>query len=244
MEWTDDAIILGSRPLGETRAVVELFTRDHGRQAGVVHGGASRKTRPMLQPGNLVSATWKARTGEQLGFFSPLELEGAYAALLFDDSAALAGLTSAITLLRENTAERQASPRLFEALHLLAQTFAERELWPALYTRFEIGLLAEIGYGLDLTECAMTGAREGLGYVSPRTGRAATKEAGAPFKDKLLRLPPYLTDPDAPLVEGDVADGLALAGFFLEHRVYDQLGRGMPDARRRMIEALGFSGRL
>jgi DNA repair protein RecO (recombination protein O) len=244
MEWSDDAIVLGARPFGESGAIAELFTRTHGRAGGMVHGGVSRRTRPVLQAGNLVRATWKARTGDQLGFFSPLELAEPYAAKVMDDAVALAGLSAAVALLRAGTAERNPYPAVYDALTLLIESMTDAAFWPALYARFELGLLAELGYGLDLGACALTGARADLAYVSPRSGRAASREAGAPFADKLLRLPPFLTDAAAPVEEGDVADALALAGFFLERRLFDPQGLGMPEARRRLIERLGMAGRL
>jgi DNA repair protein RecO (recombination protein O) len=244
MEWTDDAIVFGAKPFGETKALVEVFARGHGRCAGVMHGGASRRVQPVLQSGNLVRAQWKARLNEQLGFFSQFELVEPHAARALGDAAALSGLTAAIAIVRAATAERQANPALFEALAILIETFAEPGLWPALYVRFEVGALAAAGYGLDLRACAMTGAMDGLAFVSPKTGRAACFEAGAPFADKLLALPAFLTAPSASIASGDVADGLALAGYFLERRVFDHKGEGMPPARARMIEALGRSQRL
>ncbi len=244
MEWSDDAIVLGARPFGESGAIAELFTREHGRAAAMVHGGISRRTRPTLQAGNLVRTTWKARTGEQLGFFAPIEVARPYAAHLLEDAVALAGMSSAIALLRLGTAERQAYPALFDALILLIEGLSESEVWPALYARFELGVLSELGYGLDLTVCALTGVADDLAFVSPRSGRAASREAGEPFADKLLRLPPFLTDADKPVEEGDVADALALAGYFLERRLFDPQGQGMPPARVRLIERLGFAGRL
>jgi DNA repair protein RecO (recombination protein O) len=244
MEWSDDAIVLGARPFGESGAIAELFTREHGRAAAMVHGGISRRTRPTLQAGNLVRTTWKARTGEQLGFFAPIEVARPYAAHLLEDAVALAGMSSAIALLRLGTAERQAYPTLFDALILLIEGLSESEVWPALYARFELGILSELGYGLDLTVCALTGVADDLAFVSPRSGRAASREAGEPFADKLLRLPPFLTDADKPVEEGDVADALALAGYFLERRLFDPQGQGMPPARVRLIERLGFAGRL
>lgn len=242
MEWVDDAIVLGARPFGEGKLVVEVFARDHGRYGGVVHAG--RKTAPIAQTGNLVRAGWKARLAEQLGFFNPLEMIEPHATRLLNDPLALAGLTSAVTLVRGAAAERQAYPQIYDALLVLTEAMPHSQVWPALYTRFELGLLAALGYGLDLSRCAITGEETGLVWVSPRTGRAATAEAGAPHADKLLRLPPFLTDPDAELVSGDVADAFALAGYFLERRLFDHRGEGMPDARRRLIERLGFAGRL
>ena len=127
---------------------------------------------------------------------------------------------------------------------LLIETMGRNEMWPALYTRFELGLLSELGYGLDLSICAVTGAVDDLAWVSPRSGRAASKEAGDPFADKLLRLPPFLIDAERPVESGDIADAFALAGYFLERRIFDPQGQGVPDARRRLIECLGFAGRL
>jgi len=242
MEWLDDAIVLGSKHFGEGKLVAELFSREHGRYGGVIHGG--RRSAPMLQAGNLVRAGWKARLSDQLGFFSPLELLEPHAGKLMDSPLALAGLSSAIALVRGAAAERQAYPQLYDALIVLIEALPEGELWPPVYARFEIGLLAALGYGLDLSRCAVTGETENLAWVSPRTGRAASLEAGAEYADKLLRLPPFLIDSSAELKEGDVADAFALAGFFLERQLYDQKGEGMPEARRRLIERLGFAGKL
>jgi DNA repair protein RecO (recombination protein O) len=242
MEWTDDGIVLGARHFGEGKLVAELFTRTQGRVGGVVHGG--RRAAPALQAGNLVHAGWKARLADQLGFFHPLELVTPHATRLLDDPLALAGLSSAIALVRGVSQERQAYPELYDALIVLIEAMPHDAVWPALYARFEIGLLAALGYGLDFSRCAVTGETENLAWVSPRTGRAATAEAGAPHADLLLRLPPFLADARAPLEEGDLADAFALAGFFLERRLFDHKGEGMPEARRRLIERLGYAGRL
>lgn len=244
VEWSDDAIMLGAKPYGETQALAEVFARGHGRAAAIVHGGASKRMQPVLQSGNRVHVTWKARTADQLGFFAPVELAEPHAARVLDDPASLAGLASAVALIRGGAIDRQPYPGIFDALTVLLEAFAEPDLWPAVYTRFEIGLLASLGYGLDLGQCAVTGAREDLAWVSPKTGRAASREAGAPFADKLLRLPPFLVDAAAPVAEGDVADAFALAGWFLERRLFERRGEGLPDSRRRLIEALGHRGRL
>jgi DNA repair protein RecO (recombination protein O) len=242
MEWTDTAIVLGARHFGEGKLVAEVFAREHGRFGGVVHAG--RKSQPILQAGNVVHCGWKARLSEQLGFFNPLELAEPHATRLLDDGLALAGLSSAVALIRGAAAERQAYPQLYDALIVLIEAMPHREIWPALYTRFELGLLSALGYGLDLSRCAVTGETEGLAWVSPRTGRAATAEAGAPHADVLLKLPRFLVDAEAELEEGDVADAFALAGYFLERRVFEHKGEGLPEARRRLIERLGFAGKL
>ncbi len=242
MEWTDNAIVLGARHFGEGKLVAEVFSREHGRFGGVVHAG--RKSQPILQAGNVVHCGWKARLAEQLGFFNPLELSEPHATRLLDDAPALAGLSSAISLVRGAAPERHAYPQLYDALMVLIEAMPHRDIWPALYARFELGLLAALGYGLDLSRCAVTGETAGLAWVSPRTGRAATYDAGASHADVLLRLPPFLVDAEAELKEGDVADAFALAGYFLERRLFDQKGEGMPESRRRLIERLGFAGRL
>jgi DNA repair protein RecO (recombination protein O) len=242
MEWVDDAIVLGTRHFGEGKLVAEVFSREHGRYGGVVHAG--RKSQPILQAGNVVHAGWKARLSEQLGFYSPLELIEPHATRLLDDPIALAGLSSAVTLIRSATPERQAYPQLYDALIVLIEAMPHHEIWPAIYARFELGLLSAMGYGLDLSRCAVTGQTESLAWVSPRTGRAATYDAGAPHAKLLLRLPPFLVDAEAELKQGDVADAFALAGYFLERRVFDQRGENLPETRRRLIERLGFAGRL
>jgi DNA repair protein RecO (recombination protein O) len=244
MEWSGEAIVLGAKPFGEGKAIAELFTPDHGRVAAVVHGGGSRRMAGVLQAGNRVHATWKARLAEQLGFFAPLELERAVAATLLADRAALDGLTSAVALIRMALPERQAYPAVYAALSVLTDAFAEGELWPALYARFELGLLSAAGYGLDLSRCALTGTEADLTYVSPKSGRAANREAAAEFADKLLALPPFFVDAEAALNEGDVADAFALTGHFLERRIADPKGEGLPDARRRLIVHLGLGARL
>lgn len=241
MDWTDEAVVLGSRPFGEGKALVEVFARTHGRTAGLAH--SARRSGPALQPGNLLSIGWRARTSEQLGVLTQTELLRPYAAAAMADAGALAAIASMAAMLRA-CGERQAYANLFEAMLVLLDTLGEPELWPAVYARFELGLLAALGYGLDLGACALTGAQEDLAYVSPRSGRAASREAGAPFAERLLALPRFLTDPAAPVESGDVADAFALAGWFLESRVFERRGEGLPPARRRLIEALGHSGRL
>ncbi|MEJ0060955.1 MAG: DNA repair protein RecO [Terricaulis sp.] len=242
MEWVDDAIVLGARHFGEGKLVAEVFSRVHGRYGGVVHAG--RKTLPILQMGNVVHAGWKARLSDQLGFFQPLELSEPHATRLLNDPLALAGLSSAVSMVRGAVAERQAYPQLYDALLVLLEAMPHDAVWPALYTRFELGLLSALGYGLDLSRCAVTGETENLAWVSPRTGRAATAEAGEPHAHLLLRLPPFLINSEAELADGDIADAFALAGYFLERRLFDQKGEGPPEARRRLIERLGFAGRL
>lgn len=237
MNWSDEGIILSVRPHGETAAVVELLTRAHGRHLGLVHGGRSRKARPVLQIGNHVSITWKARLADHLGHMQ-LELIRGYAATAMDDSAALSGLTS-LTALAHLLAEREPHPNLYEVTLFVLAYLDDASVWPALLVRWEMALLGELGFGLDLTECAATGANDDLIYVSPKTGRAVSASAGEPYHDRLLALPQFLLPGrKAALVPGDVAKGFALTGHFLETRVLQPRGGELPEARTRMMGQL------
>jgi DNA repair protein RecO (recombination protein O) len=233
MQWSDEGMILSVRPHGETGAVLELFTRRNGRHLGLVHGGRSRKLRPVLQIGNHVEASWKARIADNLGHFA-LELRKSYAALVLDDAAALAALTS-IAALARLLPERDPHPNLFEVTLFVLGYLNEPEVWPALLVRWELALLEELGFGLDLTKCAATGATTDLAYVSPKSGRAVSAAAGEPYKERLLALPPFLLGraPEG-VSAADVAAGLALTQHFLLARVLRPRDLAMPDARNRL----------
>lgn len=234
MEWSDEAIILSVKAHGETAAVVELFTRSHGRHSGLVHGGRSRKARPMLQMGNHVDATWKARLAEHLGY-ATLELRRAYAASAMEDAAALAGLTSMCALARL-LPERDPHPALYEVTLFVLSFLDDPTVWPALMVRWELALLQELGFGLDLSACAATGANDQLIYVSPKSGRAVSASAGEPYKDRLLRLPQFLTSVrDRHATREDVMAGFALTGYFLQQRVLAPKGDVLPEPRSRIL---------
>jgi DNA repair protein RecO (recombination protein O) len=238
MEWTDEAIVLSVRPHGETAAVADLFTRSHGRHAGLVHGGRSRRARPVLQMGNHVDATWKARLSEHLGHMK-LELRRGYAASAMEDPAALAGLTSLCTLARL-LPERDPHPALYEVTLFVLGFLDDVSVWPALLVRWELALLQELGYGLDLSACAATGANDQLIYVSPKSGRAVSASAGEPYKDRLLPLPQFLGSlRDRQVTGQDVASGLALTGYFLEQRILAPRGETLPDSRGRILSYIG-----
>jgi DNA repair protein RecO (recombination protein O) len=240
MNWSDEAVILSVRAHGETAAVVELLTRAHGRHLGLVHGGRSRRARPVLQIGNHVAVTWKARLAEHLGHMN-VELIRGYAASAMDDPAALAALTSLCTLARLMP-ERDPHPNLYEVTLFVLAYLDDASVWPALLARWELALLDELGFGLDLTQCAATGGNDALIYVSPKTGRAVSASAGEPYRDRLLALPQFLLPGrKAPLGPGDVESAFALTGHFLETRVIRAREEEMPDARARM---LGFLTRL
>ena len=237
MEWSDEGMILSVRPHGETGAVLELFTRRNGRHLGLVHGGRSRKLRPILQIGTHVEASWKARIADNLGHFA-LELRKSYAALVLDEPAALAALTS-IAALARLLPERDPHPNLFEVTLFVLGYLDEREVWPALLVRWELALLEELGFGLDLTSCAATGATTDLSYVSPKSGRAVSSAAGEPYKERLLALPHFLLGraPDG-VTAADVAAGLALTEHFLLARVLRPRDLAMPEARNRLLSYL------
>lgn len=241
MEWSDEAVILSVRPHGETAAVVEMLTRNHGRHAGLVHGGRSRKSRPVLQMGNHVTASWKARLSDQLGHMT-LELQRGYAAASLDDPEGLTALMSLCALARV-LPERDPHPNLYEITLFVLSYLDDAKVWPALYVRWELALLQELGFGLDLEACAATGTVEDLAYVSPKSGRAVSRDAGLPYADKLLELPAFLTKSrptgaNATVTKGDIAAGMKLSGHFLETRVLGPREQGMPDARSRLASML------
>lgn len=243
MEFADDAFVLSARAHGETGAIVELLTESHGRWAAHVAGGASRRMKPLLQPGARVVASFRARTPDQLGS-AGLEPVGEGPAALFDDPVALAGLSAAAAVAAAALPERQPHPGAFAAFEALAATLVHDQVWPAVYVRFEAGLLDELGFGLDLSRCAATGVTDDLVWVSPRTGRAVSRAAGEPYRDRLLPLPPFMLSSQGGLGEGDVDKGLALTGHFLEAYVFGPLNRPLPPARVWLVERLQASGRL
>ncbi len=241
MDWSDEGIFLSGKPLGEVNMIAEILTFEHGRHLGLVRGGRSRRIRPVLQPGNLVRVTWRARLSEHLGGFN-VELMEAHGARALDDASALAAIGTLAGLVKL-LPERDPHSELYATtLHLL-RSFGEPDIWPALLVHWEFQLLAELGFGLDLSECAATGTLEELIYVSPRSGRAVSREAGAPYGDKLLALPAFLLDATAPLDPADIAAGFALTGFFLERDVLEPHGLRLPSARDRLLDLLARNPR-
>ncbi len=243
MEWCDPAFVLSARIHGETGAVVELLTENHGRVAAHVAGGASRRMRADLQPGVRVMASYRTRTAENLGS-ARLEPFGEGPSALFDDAVALAGLSAAAATAQGALPEREPHPGAYLAFEAFAGALTAPDIWPAIYVRFEAGLLDELGFGLDLSRCAATGELDDLVYVSPRTGRAVCRAAGEPYRDRLLRLPPFMLSSQGGLDAGDVGDGLAITGHFLEQFVFGPLNRPAPPARVWLVEALEKAGRL
>lgn len=236
MQWTDEGLVLGARRHGEAGAILELMTREHGRHLGLVHGGRSRRMQPVLQPGNAVQAVWRARVDEQLGSFSvePLELRSAR---FLASPLALHGIATLAALLRL-LPERDPHPGLYDTASVLASHLDDPDLAPALFVRFEVALLTELGFGLDLSRCAATGAATDLTHVSPRTGRAVSRAAAEPYLDRLLPLPGFLrgearANRPGP---GELRDGFGLTAHFLAEHLFGPRGEALPDSRARFVD--------
>lgn len=243
MDFEDDAFVLSARSHGETGAIVDLLTEHHGKYAAHIAGGASRRIKPFLQAGSRVTVSYRSRTSEQLGSAS-LEPIGEGPSALFDDPLALAGLASASAVAAGALPEREPHPGAFLALEALSSALLIPEVWPAVYVRYEAGLLQDLGFGLDLSKCASTGSTDDLTHVSPRTGRAVSAGAAEPYKDRLLRLPPFLLGAQAGLADGDVGIGLDLTGHFLETFVFAVMNKPLPPARVWLIDRLRDAQRL
>ncbi len=236
MEWTDDAIVLALRPHGEHGVILEALTQAHGRHLGLVHGGASSKRRANIQPGNSVKLHWRARLSEHLGSFT-VELVRARAADMFETRAALAGLNAFTAVASAVLPERERHTPTYEGGEALLDAIATHDFagWAPLFVRWEIGLLDELGFGLDLARCAATGATDDLIYVSPRTGRAVSAGAGEAYREKLLPLPPFLLGSQAqPPTESDLQAGLALTAHFIELWVLAPHNKALPEARAQL----------
>jgi DNA repair protein RecO (recombination protein O) len=240
MEWSEDGLVLAVRRHGESSAIITLLTLEHGRHAGLVRGGTSSRARGLYQPGNLVSAVWRGRLSEHLGNFH-CELLRGYAGALLDDPFRLATLGAVCAVAESTLPEREPHPDVFSrALALIAlldqgETAAPQPTCLAAYVHWELALLRELGYGLDLSACAVTGESDDLAFVSPKSGRAVSSGAAGPWRERLLALPAFLiseAEPDAAAIR----HGLALTGWFLERYVYGSQGRRMPAARLRLVE--------
>jgi DNA repair protein RecO (recombination protein O) len=240
MEWTDDGIVLGVRRHGEGSVIVELMTREHGRHLGLVRGGTSSRMRPVLQPGNTVRAVWRARLDEHLGNYA---IEGLVlrAANLLNASHGVYGVTHLGSLARL-LPERDPHENIYEMVEAALDDFDDARHAAVQLARFELAMLAELGFGLDLSACAATGTTEDLIYVSPKSGIAVSRSAGEPWRDKLLRLPAFLRDEAGdvaqPPTDDDLRDGFALTGVFLLRHVLEPRGQTHSDARDGFIAAV------
>jgi DNA repair protein RecO (recombination protein O) len=239
MEWTDDGIVLGVRRHGESSAIAELLTRAHGRHLGLVRGGAGSRMRPLLQPGNSVRAIWRARLDEHLGTFA-VEGTRLRAATLLSVSHAAYGVTHLAALARL-LPERDPHEDIYDMLDRTLDDFDDAGDAAVHVVKFELAMLAELGFGLDLDNCAATGATTDLIYVSPKSGGAVSRAAGEPWRDKLLRLPPFLRQGESHgngWSDQDLQDGFLLTGRFLLRHVLEPRGQSHSDARDGFINAV------
>jgi DNA repair protein RecO (recombination protein O) len=238
MEWHDEGLIIGIKKHGESSVILEAMTASHGRHLGLVKGGRGRRMQAILQPGNGGSLTWRARLDEHLGLYA-IEATELRAARLMADAATLQGLNLISALLRL-LAEREPHANLYRAAVLIADRLDDREIAPVALARFELAVLAELGFGLDLSSCAATGTRDDLIYVSPKSGRAVSRGAGEPYRDRLLPLPAFLHGDGAEVMPsaGEIRDAFALAAFFLSRDVFGPRGLTLPDAHPAYVAAL------
>ena len=242
MQWTSEGYILSTRRHGETSAIIDVITPDQGRHAGLVRGGVGRKLRPVLQPGNKVRVSWQARLSEHLGNFT-VEPIAARAAELMEDRLSLSALNAACAVTLSVMPEREPHEGIYAAFDVLMGAMHDPDVWPALFVKWEAGLLNAMGYGLDLSRCAASGVNDNLTHVSPRSGRAVSASEAEPYLDKLLALPEFMMRP-SPVLGGDIEKGLAITGHFIEARILWPVNRTMPEARAQMIERLKTAGRL
>ena len=236
MQWTDEGIVLGAKRHGEANAILELMTREHGRHLGLVRGGFGSRLKPVLQAGNAVSASWRARLDEHLGNYM-VEGLALRAASFFSASHAIYGVTHLAGLMRL-LPERDPHTGLYHALDEILGHLDDAVLAAPMVVRFELQLLSELGFGLDLEKCVVTGMSGDLVYVSPKSGRAVSRSAGEPWSDKMLRLPAFLRERDAMPIGHDLADGFALTGYFLARHVLEARGLTLSDERAHFIAAL------
>lgn len=241
MEWRDHGILLSMRRHGESAAIIDVFTEGHGRHAGVVPGGASRKQAPILQPGAQLDLIWRARLEDHIGSYRAEPLRSRAAAAL-SGRLALAGLNAVTALLSFALPEREVHGALYRRSEQLLDLLGQDEIWPLAYLNWELALLEELGFGLDLSQCAATGINDELIYISPKSGRAVSRHGAGEWADRMLPLPPCLRG-EGPAPDAEIAEGLRTTGYFLEHHLAPALGHKLlPEARARFVET--FSRRL
>jgi DNA repair protein RecO (recombination protein O) len=243
VDWQDQGFVLSAARFGESDAILDILTRAHGRHLGLMKGGLARTRRADIQTGNLVSVEWRARLADQLGNYT-LEVMRPYAALVLDSQAALAGLSAVAAVAAASLPEREAHPNVFDATEVLVGALAGGDIafGAAVYVRWELGLIQDLGFGLDLGSCAVTGILDDLTHVSPRTGRAVSRDAAAPYGDRLLPLPPFLLGSQVGVTDGEsIADGLRLTGHFLGQSVLAPHRREIPQARGIFVDLVAKS---
>lgn len=236
MQWSGEGIVLTSRRHGESSAIISVMSRAEGRYAGLVRGGAGKNKRPVIEPGNRIKATWRARLEEHLGAFE-CELIDAHAARWLGDAHRLSAMSSALSVTATALPEREPHPPVYDGLGVLLDSFAGED-WPSVYVKWELGVLAELGFGLDLASCAATGVTDDLIYVSPKSGRAVSGDAGRPYRERMLPLPAFIRESGRAGSLDEVLDGLRLTGFFLDSHVYAGANATIPDARKLFFQRL------
>jgi len=240
MDWQDEGLILGVRKHGETSAIVEAMTAEHGRHLGLVRGGRSSRMRPILQPGNFATFQWRARLEEQLGTYT-VEAKDLLAASLMTSQLGIYGIQTLASHLRL-LPEREAHLGLYNAARVLMENFEHPEIAASLMIRFELALLEELGFGLDMNSCASTGQSHELAYISPKSGRAVSREAGEPWADKMLVLPAFLNEHEdgwGVVPHSDqIEQGFVLSSFFLNRHIYAPRGMKHPDERHGFIKSI------
>ncbi len=233
VSWEDEGIVISVRRFGEHDAIVSLLTASQGRHVGLVKGGTGRKLRGVLQPGNLIRASWRARLDEHLGNYT-VEAIQSYAARALSDADSLAGLSALCAMVEETLPEREPHIEVHDRTLDLLKTLGD-DTWPREYARWELSLLTDMGYGLDLSNCAATGSNHDLIYVSPKSGRAVSRAAGEPYIDKLLALPSFLHQADIDPTSREIGQSLALTGYFFDTRVFGPNNRKLPASRTRFV---------
>jgi DNA repair protein RecO (recombination protein O) len=236
MQWIDEGTVLGAKHHGESSVILELMTLGHGRHLGLVRGGAGTRLRGVLQPGNALRATWRARLDEHLGHYT-VEAVNLRAAAFLPAAHAVHGVTHLAALCRL-LAEREPHAAIYNALDAILTSLDDPGVAAPMIARFELDFLAELGFGLDLSSCAATGATTDLIYVSPRSARAVSRAGGEAYRDKLLRLPAFLHTESQPESASDLADAFALTGFFLDRHAFAPRGLTLPEARNHFVAAL------
>jgi len=239
MEWHDEALILGGRRFGESGLILDVLTKTKGRRSGLVYGGASRKKRGQYEAGNSLQMTWTGRLEEQLGRFNVAEVITSRPGRYLDRPEALAAITTVTTLLRGAVDEGDAAASsLYQPTTLLLDALENWPVWPALYAKWELGLLSSLGFGLDLDKCALSGANDGLTHVSPKTGRAVRGSEADGYVERLFPLPAFLIDSSALAMAEDIEDALHLTGYFLEERLFSSVHKPLPPERGRLVPKL------
>lgn len=242
MEWRDIGIVIGTRRFGESGLILDAFTREHGRQSGLIYGGNSSKKRASFEIGTSLELEWRARTSDQLGHFNLSEPTAHRAAVFMGSRMALAALQSVTALLNSALPEGHSYPALFDATELVLDQLGDTEIWPALMVSWEVGFLRTVGYGLDFTKCAVSGRKDGLSHVSPRTGRAVCGEEVPEYVDKLLKLPGFLVNAEVDAEPEDIGKGFQLTGWFITNRLYAEAHQAPPGARDLMLRRLSDKG--